>query len=334
MPHSSGGGHSHSSHSHSGSHRSSSHSSSGSGSIRSSAPVVLYSPCVGYSRYAYYRNGDSKVYYKYVKNKAGIPAAAVVFFSFVYLIFLFAAIGLIAASVSVRKPLKLDYNDEIVIEDNIGRMNASEKADLTEAFEEFKTKTGVTMSFITVYDDRWSYEKDTLEDYAYYLYVNRFNDEKHWLIVYSENNGSADWQWEGMQGDDTDTVLSKAVSVFNESYQKYLFSDSKYDYAMALTAAMNDINNLKYSGIKVEPTIGIGIFILAFIILHAWLMFSGMIKSSKEDEVRIKKEKAGAVRVDEGAKEDVCEYCGGVYIHGVHTSCPHCAAPVRAQQGY
>ena len=27
--------------------------------------------------------------------------------------------------------------------------------------------------------------------------------------------------------------------------------------------------------------------------------------------------------------EDTCEYCGGVYVHGIHLRCPHCGAAVK-----
>ncbi|MBR1930030.1 MAG: hypothetical protein IJ833_00950 [Lachnospiraceae bacterium] len=27
--------------------------------------------------------------------------------------------------------------------------------------------------------------------------------------------------------------------------------------------------------------------------------------------------------------EDKCEYCDGVYVHGLHLICPHCGAPIR-----
>ena len=30
--------------------------------------------------------------------------------------------------------------------------------------------------------------------------------------------------------------------------------------------------------------------------------------------------------------EDTCEYCGGVYLHGLHVSCPHCGAPIKVMK--
>ena len=27
--------------------------------------------------------------------------------------------------------------------------------------------------------------------------------------------------------------------------------------------------------------------------------------------------------------QEACEYCGGIYIVGLNTSCPHCGAPVK-----
>ncbi|MGN0536656.1 MAG: hypothetical protein ACI4M3_01605, partial [Acutalibacteraceae bacterium] len=77
----------------------------------------------------------------------------------------------------------------------------------------------------------WKGKYDSLENYAYSLYVNRFSDEKHFLVVYSEPKNAntlefVDWSWEGMQGDDTDNIITKAnFSKFQSDLQRYLTMD-------------------------------------------------------------------------------------------------------------
>ena len=31
--------------------------------------------------------------------------------------------------------------------------------------------------------------------------------------------------------------------------------------------------------------------------------------------------------------EDICAYCGGMFIHGIHISCPHCGATLPPANG-
>ena len=79
---------------------------------------------------------------------------------------------------------------------------------------------------------------NNLEEYAYSAYVNRFQDEKHWLIVYEElgdvsslpedmyrypSSDEPEWQFWGMQGDDTDPILTAEVTEkFNAIFRQKL----------------------------------------------------------------------------------------------------------------
>ena len=90
--------------------------------------------------------------------------------------------------------------------------------------------------YLTVYqylkDSDWEGKYMSLEKYAYSLYVNKFSDEQHFLIVYSKPDDAdtsdfVDWSWEGMQGDDTDNILTEvAMDIFNDDLEKYLTMDS------------------------------------------------------------------------------------------------------------
>ena len=72
---------------------------------------------------------------------------------------------------------------EIVIED---RMNVIEDSQqLLEDLTVFYEKTGVTPGVVTVADFDWSERYENLEDYAMDQYYALYEDEVHWLIVYS-----------------------------------------------------------------------------------------------------------------------------------------------------
>lgn len=136
------------------------------------------------------------------------------------------SVGFSAGAFGV-KALTPEYKDNgNYIEDNIGVINNYDY--LNKTLGEFQELTGICPYIITVYDSDWENNYNSLENYAYDLYVNHFYDEQHFLIVYSEpetvyNNGFVDWSWEGMQGDDTDSIItSNNFSEFQKDLQRYL----------------------------------------------------------------------------------------------------------------
>ncbi len=128
-------------------------------------------------------------------------------------------------------PLKMDYETHnICIEDNarILDKDTADMAQLNANLKSFKDKTGIEPYIITVYDSEWQDKYDNLGNYAYDLYVNRFSDEKHFLIVYSEPENAdellfVNWSWEGMQGNETDSIITaEKLDRFREDLQEYL----------------------------------------------------------------------------------------------------------------
>lgn len=112
----------------------------------------------------------------------------------------------------------------------------------------FYNRTGISPAVITVENSDWQGYYSDLENYAYDLYVNHFADESHWLIVYStpdgysSSDGFEDWYWEGMQGNDTDDVLTKSVTnSFNDELQKNLTARTRYTVSSAISTSFDDL---------------------------------------------------------------------------------------------
>lgn len=64
-------------------------------------------------------------------------------------------------------------------------------------------------------------------------------------MVYSEPTSPDpdfnDWYWEGMQGDDTDNIITVDVADdFKDLMQKYLTANSRYDVSSAIAAAFDE----------------------------------------------------------------------------------------------
>lgn len=190
----------------------------------------------------------------------------------------------------------------------------------------FYNRTGISPAVITVENSDWQGNYSDLENYAYDLYVNHFADESHWLIVYStpdgysSSDGFEDWYWEGMQGNDTDDVLTESVTnSFNDELQKNLTARTRYTVSSAISTSFDDLTPTVMKS-KVNWTmLFTSIAILAFVCLHACLMIGINPKARKY---------AKAKPCSDAAQEKACEYCGYTYVVDTCTECPHCGAPI------
>ncbi len=102
---------------------------------------------------------------------------------------------------------------------------------MEEILQKFEDETGISPYVLTVYDEDWK-NYDELWEYAYDEYYDLFDDEQHFLIVYSEPENAAkldfvDWSWEGIQGDDTDRILTESnMEIFNKDLHDNFLRDN------------------------------------------------------------------------------------------------------------
>jgi hypothetical protein len=158
--------------------------------------------------------------------------------------------------------------------------------------------------------------------------VNKFTDEKHWLIVYSEQEQGGqsfnNWYWEGMQGDDTDPIITeKLAGDFTNNLHKLLLANSRYTVSEAIQEAFNKLTPTIMNPSMDFSTLGGGALFMAFICFHAYFMVGFNPKAKKYRT---------ATKCPIILEEDVCEYCNGVYVIGTCISCPHCGAPVKPHE--
>ena len=265
MPHSSGGG-SHGGGSHGGgSHHS---SSRGGGSSR---PSISRQPYPGARRYRYYRHGRYHYFYSSRKGKIFSPARLLL--GFVYLPFLIPVGSLLITPIAKRFQ---KYDTRIIVKDEANVIK--DHSSLDNALSGFYQKTHITPAVVTVRNESWQSNYSSLEDYAYDRYLAEFDDEMHWLIVYSEPTAPDekfnDWYWEGMQGDDTDSVLTSYVTgQFNFDFQQRLEAGNT-DLGKNLADSFNVATNLAKKPGILPPLSQIGptLFMLGFLMFHAYFM--------------------------------------------------------------
>lgn len=246
---------------------------------------------------------------------------------------------MISTSFGVPEKLKVDYNSQIVIQDDANVLGDTTK--LSDALEDFFNTTGISPAVMTVYNSDWEDNYTNLEKYAYELYVNRFYDEKHWLIVYSQPKDPDDefnnWYWEGMQGDDTDSIITSSVAYdfTNDLHKRLLVEGTKVNDAItdSFNALTPTVMKFRFEG----ETFGIGLFMLLFVCIHAFFMvffrpdakkYKGAVEVAMgENEIHLATTSAQTVTM----KQAACEYCGGVYTVGSCNVCPHCGATIQPQ---
>ena len=335
MPHSSGGG-SHSGGSHSGGSSHSSHSSRSSGGGSSySSRRTSNQPFRGAKRYLYYSN--NKPYFIYAnydirKNDISSMVTNLIVYT---LFFLPIIIGVFWAMITaVHIPKKLDYfdkkgkNPEFVIEDNLGIFE--DEKGLKKSMKAFYEETGIVPAVITVSNDTWNEDYKDLEKFAYNTYVERFNDEVHWLIVYSsaeKDNGFDDWYWEGMQGDLTDPILtSERAGKFTVSLHERFLQRDKYSVDEAIAATFDE-----YRPHMMNMYVDTAMFV---VMLFLFLSMSGLsflylftlCKPRKAPDIYRNAKVCELTAV----YQEPCGFCGGIFIIGMHTECPHCGAAIPA----
>ena len=330
MPHSSGGG-SHSSGSHSSSfHSSGSHSSRGSSTIQTSY-IAAANKYPGAKRYIYFENNMPVfVWADYDVTKDHRSRGRIVKL-IVALIF-----WVLSVLHSIHNPSELEWTEKELEAAGSNTYLINDKADifkdtsgLAQALEEFYQLTKIRPAIITVEEQSWINNYDSMEVFAYDMYVNIFDDEKHWLLIYSvpplTDDNFENWKWEGMQGDYTDPILTTdETSAFNKNLHKMLLDRNSYSVEEAFEQAFRDLNKTVMSiYIPLEAIIS---DIVTLVIILLFFFFAG----GGFHPVREKIYRTATLCPENFKDYDNCEYCGTKYLIGFHKKCPSCGAPLKA----
>jgi len=338
MPHSSGGG-SHGGGFHSGGggggySRSSGGGSSSGSSADFSNTRLSRKPYRGSCTYCYYKNNKPVyVYSSYDAKTHKTTALDIVakIILFIILAPMFLALSGWSWMESFSKPKKLSppSSKDIIIEDNADIIGSREEKELKNALKDFYKETGIVPAVVTINNEEWQKDGEQISftTVAYNAYVDRFKDEKHWLILYSEpedpDPGFNDWYWEGMQGDDTDDILTlKKTDKFTEDLHDN-FLNKKISVGEAITMSFNKLT----PGVMKSEFNG---FSFVFFILSTAGFVWFTIWDFNIHPIRKSILKKSFKCKESMPKTEECEYCGGTYLIGYHLSCPFCGAALKA----
>ena len=263
MPHSSGGG------SHGGgSHGGGSHHSHSGGRGSGYSTSRSYFP--GARRYRYRHHGtDRYIYSDRDPAKQFSPLRLLI--GLFYLPFIGVAIFLIGTPFKSMLGLNKPADTEIIIKDEAEVLSGN--TELMKSLDAFYEKSGIVPAVITVNESVWKNRGD-LENYAYNRYLAEFDDEMHWLIVFSAPEDEENWSFEGIQGNDTDPILTENVTARFNSTLVLNFNNEDMSIEKAIADSFDSITpGLKKPGIKAYlPQLAPGLFVLAFVSFHAYFM--------------------------------------------------------------
>lgn len=315
MPHSSGGG-SHGGGSHGGSH-------GGSGGSPSGISNKYYP---GSKRYVYYTNHKPEyIYSNSDPTKVNIHTLIGAILTIAMMV-LIAPFMIIATLGTMGKPISDSYSDKgVAIIDNAGVLTDS--AELEEELNVFYEKTHISPTLVTVNNEDWQSHYTSLENYAYEWYVTHYDDESHWVIIYSQpvnpHPSFNEWYFEGMQGDDTDRILTSTITgKFNDEVYTHLLDTKDYSIADSFGAALHNQVNEKV----LNP---FAAFMQSVFVIISFLLFEGIFIAFLIYMTLPKKKYKNAMECPLEVTEETCDYCGEIYIVGFYTTCPHCGGVIK-----
>lgn len=320
MPHSSGGG----SHGGGSFHSSSSYHSSSSSHTTYVEPFKRsYKPFPNCHTYYYYRpDGIHYVYTnKNIEQETSKPLSKTVKIILSFIISIFVIGGLMFAKSGINYvPNKLKTNENYGVIDNANIINKETK--IEKLLKDFKDETGISLIFETVNNENWENYYYYLEDYAYESYIKKFDDEKCWLIVYSEpvnpDSNFNNWYWEGMQGDDTDLIITNDVAdKYSDYFQRQLLKGENVDTAF--------INSIEYllTFIMAPRTNGGNIVGGSFFVIFGLIIFF----AAYSHERKIKKRgyhDSELYEFKDGQVLKTCPHCGKEFLNTGFKTCPFC----------
>ncbi len=216
-----------------------SHGSFSSNGTHSSTPThISRRPYPGATMYVFInRHGQRSQFYSAVPPKRKKLSEIIVLMSIILLV----AIGLCAMLIYSSYPRKMGkgYCDATgVYFDDLAGIVKDEKK-FNEAMRSFYDKTGVEPYLLTTVESKFPSSvygklgKDTLEEYAYDQYLDRFDDEGHYMICYVVANDGTE-MWLEMAGTDTTSLLDDTVfESLQENMSTKLYNSEDKSLAIA-----------------------------------------------------------------------------------------------------
>lgn len=308
MPHSGGGG------SHGGGSHGGSHSSSG----RSYRTSHTYFP--GARRYRRHYNDGRPDEYFYTNGKPQKAGVGILIFTILFG-GVFSGIAGLAGFKSIPKPIEPVYEKpDHYVYDSIDVIEDDD--DLEEILEDMSEKTGICPIVYTTVIEEYENDYVDLESFAYVSYINQWDDEQHYYLIYAVpvdqvediRNGNIevpDYEYEIMMGDETDSIISESMEDFmnNDLHGRFELGQTP---GKAITEAFESLSQKAERAVssKIMPFKALMPFII--VVVFFLLVIAAIIKSI----IRDRGVEFEEVPLTEKDGEYVSSYPSGSYIPG------------------
>lgn len=247
----------------------------------------------------------------------------------------------IFASVNLCRPItkvsaKAEWTE---VKDTANCFTTAEEENIAKELHTLYEKTGVISRVITVSES--DIGDNTISAYAEKRYGEEFKTENNWLIVF-EDEPDGEWDFIGMQGNNTDPVLTeKKMAQFNADLTDKLWDTEEYTYGTAFVSSLSYLNTIitKTEVDGIPLTIGIVFTGIGFVFLY--ISIRDVINQRKlQEEIlhggfhqlhnpKLATDRANAIK----PVMMRCQYCGGLFASG-EEACPHCGASAADAEIY
>ena len=205
-----------------------------------------------------------------------------------------------------------------------------DEAAALDAMQDMLETTGISPAVEVVDDAAWSANYTDLETFAFSEYYRLFDDESHWIVVISypgktAADGFVNWQWEGIIGDDCESVISQeSEERFTLIMQKYLLRSEQTSLGDSLALAYDEFTA---GALATQYDVAFLIISAVFALLTLMLLVL-VIRNYTREKICYK-----ATKVPANATLQKCTYCDRPYVVGTTLVCPGCGAPVSTTAG-
>ena len=233
-------------------------------------------PIPGARRYSYVNRYGHPCFFYYVgvpRRSSYIKSIWPLIIGLIFITAIFAF--MISATIPHKLSSSLCKEVDTVVLDNAGLFNNDESAALTKSLDKYYEKTGVQAVLYTLNDSdfptrAYSYlNKNSLEEYAYDLYLNLFNDEGHLLIVYVNypNDSYRGYMWLDMSGDNISSAFTDDDFELLQTNMNTNLNNSKLSVSEAIVKSFDKLTEESLtirSGTRTE-LLGLSIIGIVFV---------------------------------------------------------------------
>lgn len=274
---------------------SSSSSRSSSGHHRNShhhGRIIRTTPFPGARKFVYYRKGQPNYVYSNIDLRELPDPKPRYILGLFYIPFVAAFGSFIGSAIHTPlEPMTEVSTAAITLRDDANYFSAQEEEKLLTSITEFSQETGIVTQFVTVEWAEWKTKTRNFSEYALTKYYVDFSDEKGWLVAYSKEpqtaSAYADFEWEGIQGDDTIDTLDVVLEDFNNDVQTGLIHETQSPALVFATAFEEATQRFANQKLRIDfEEIIILLGPIAFLLVHAWVMiFAGTKRNYKAREL-------------------------------------------------